>query len=69
MKQTNQQTRIIRAAQIVSMDCQIERIDDAVYKVASQSNPNHYYEILSTEHDLEWTPEKENGFCTILHRL
>ena len=47
-----QEVRITRAAQIVSMGGPIEHIDDTIYKVASQSNPNRYYEIPSTEHGL-----------------
>lgn len=45
-----QQARITRAAQIVGMSGQIERIDDTTYKVQSQSNPNKFYEVISTEH-------------------
>ncbi len=45
-----QQARITRAAQIVSLGGQIERIDDTMYHVKSQSNPDRFYEVISTEH-------------------
>ena len=45
-----QQQRITKGAEIVSIGGQIERVDDHTYKVTSQSNPNRSYEVISTEH-------------------
>jgi transposase-like protein len=44
-----QQARIARGAHIVSVGGQIERIDNTTYAVKSQSNPNHSYDVISTE--------------------
>ena len=47
-----QQARITRGAEIVSLGGQIHRIDDYTYEVSSQSNPTRTYEVISTEHGL-----------------
>ena len=39
-----------RGILITKLKNQIHRIDDTTYKVASQSNPNRFYEVISTEH-------------------
>ena len=47
-----QQDRITRGAEIVSLGGQITRIDEHTYEVSSQSCPTRTYEVISTEHGL-----------------
>ena len=67
-----QQARITRAAQIVSIGGQIERIDDTTYHVKSQSNPNRHYELLATEHGMICScPDHmyRGGCCKHIHAV
>ena len=47
-----QQQRITRGAEIVSLGGQIERIDEHTYHVRSQSNKDRHYEVITTEHGM-----------------